>query len=78
LAAVLEKGNVRLWNLLTGEEANMHTFHSKTVRALEFSRDGTLASASDDRTVRIWDPAKSNTMKILRGHTDWIFAIAFS
>ncbi|KAM0664061.1 hypothetical protein ACQRIU_007062 [Beauveria bassiana] len=78
LAAVWEKGNVRLWNLLTGEEANMHTFHSKTVRALEFSRDGTLASASDDRTVRIWDPAKSNTMKILRGHTDWIFAIAFS
>ncbi|PMB66680.1 Vegetative incompatibility protein HET-E-1 [Beauveria bassiana] len=78
LAAVWEKGNVRLWNLLTGEEANMHTFHSETVRALEFSRDGTLASASDDRTVRIWDPAKTNTMKILSGHTDWVFAIAFS
>ncbi|KAM3542353.1 hypothetical protein ARSEF1564_004724 [Beauveria bassiana] len=56
----------------------MHTFHSETVRALKFSRDGTLASASNDGTVRIWDPAKSNTMKILSGHTGWVIAIAFS
>ncbi|KAM3551904.1 hypothetical protein ARSEF4850_007650 [Beauveria asiatica] len=78
LAAVWNGPKVKLWNLLTGEEADMHSGHSSYVNALAFSRHGTLASASDDRTVRIRDPAKPGTMKILTGHTDSVIAIEFS
>ncbi|KAM3427897.1 hypothetical protein NHJ13734_008811 [Beauveria thailandica] len=69
---------VKLWNLLTGEEADMDLGHSEDVIALAFSCDGTLASGSKDSTVRIRDPAKPDTMKILTGHTGSVFAIEFS
>ena len=31
-----------------------------------------LASASDDRTVRLWDPATGTLEHTLTGHTDWV------
>ena len=34
-----------------------------------------LASASDDRTVRLWDPATGQTLHTLTGHTDWVRAL---
>ncbi|MEX5710288.1 WD40 repeat domain-containing protein [Parafrankia sp. FMc6] len=35
-----------------------------------------LASAGDDRTVRLWDPATGQPGPTLTGHTDWIRALA--
>jgi WD40 repeat protein len=44
-----------------------------------FSPDGRqLASASADRTVRLWDPASSQPTLTLQGHTDWVTEVAFS
>ncbi len=43
-----------------------------------FSQDGSLlASASLDRTVRLWNPATGQEVQKL-GHTDKINAVAFS
>ncbi|MCY2964691.1 MAG: hypothetical protein NT069_13820 [Planctomycetota bacterium] len=53
--------------------------HSRTVRSLDYSADGkTLYSASDDRTVCVWnvDPsAPGGPPKVLRGHGDWVRAV---
>src|SRR5206468_4328167 len=53
--------------------------HTDWVRSVAFSPDGrTLASSSNDRTVRLWDAATGVERHTLRGHTDIVWSVAFS
>jgi WD40 repeat protein len=53
--------------------------HSHWVSAVAFSPDGnTLASASDDGTIRLWDTATGAHQQTLEGHSDSVNAVAFS
>ena len=53
--------------------------HTDRVLSVAFSPDGrTLASGSDDQTIRLWDVATGRQRDILLGHTSGVTAVAFS
>lgn len=58
---------------------NMRLRHGHEVYAVAFSPDGSkLATASRDRTVKIWDLANGHELLTYTGHTDAPRCVAFS
>ncbi len=52
--------------------------HKALINDVLFTPDGKeLISVSEDKTIRIWDVASGKTIEVLRGHTDFIYAVAF-
>ena len=53
--------------------------HISPVTSVVFSPGGnTIASGSDDRSVRIWDAATGRQLRKLDGHGGWVRSVAFS
>jgi WD40 repeat protein len=63
---------------LNGQEKTL-TGHTGDVYCVRYSRDGSrLASASADRTARIWNPVSGVCELVLKGHEDEVNSVAFS
>ena len=59
-------------------EQNQLVGHSEGVVGIAFSRDGSmLASASDDRTVKLWN-LDGQLLKTFEGHTGQVYEVSFS
>ena len=53
--------------------------HSHFVKALCFSPDGNIiASASEDKTVRLWSASSGQLLQTLEGHSGSVSAVCFS
>ncbi|KAL8367221.1 hypothetical protein RB599_010285 [Gaeumannomyces hyphopodioides] len=53
--------------------------HSSSVNSVAFSPDGQrLASASSDKTVKLWDVMTGACLQTLKGHSGSVFSVAFS
>ncbi|MBI5760738.1 MAG: hypothetical protein HZA46_19640 [Planctomycetales bacterium] len=65
------QANVRRSSVLAG--------HTGVVNCVAFSPDGQrLASASTDRTVKLWDMTTGQEIQSLKGHTSDVMSVAFS
>jgi WD40 repeat protein len=67
-----------LWQLSHRERRTL-TGHEHVVSSLALSPDGKLlATASHDRTLKLWDAATGQLHATLKGHTEPVHAVAFA
>ena len=73
-----------IWDTQTGKEAVMpndpeHIEHTGAITSLAFSPDGrTLATASMDYSIRLWNFVTRQRVATLQGHLSEVWAVAFS
>ncbi|MEW6128503.1 MAG: caspase family protein [Acidobacteriota bacterium] len=71
------QGNQRL--MPEKPELVIQNGHADTVRFVAFSPDGEfIASASSDKTVRLWDATNQKLIRQFEGHYDNVTSLAFS
>ncbi|MEX0270165.1 NB-ARC domain-containing protein [Leptolyngbyaceae cyanobacterium UHCC 1019] len=91
LASSSNDTTIRIWDVSNGNCLSVLQEHTSGVRCVRYSPDGQrLASSSHDGSIRLWNgqlhskPSSSNpsfinsSVKLLHGHTDWVWDIAFS
>ncbi len=73
------KGDLRLYRVGDWKLLEVLRGHDDVVFSLAFRPDGKqIASASFDKTVRMWDVATGKTARTFDGHSDFVYAVAFS
>jgi cytochrome c len=73
-----EDGRVAIWRPGQTQPDTVHSEHKAPVVALAVSADqGTIASASWDRTIRLWS-LKGEPSRVLEGHTQNVNGVAFA
>jgi len=65
------------WNAETPAEKAKLEGHGDAVWAVAWAKDGSLATASADRKIKLWN-AEGKEQATLEGHKDWVSDLAFS
>ncbi len=75
-----ENGLIKIFKLLGTQGFTRLIGHTSPIEGIEFSPDGRfIATASRDKTVRLWNRNDINAQPItLKDHPDWVFSITFT
>ena len=77
----LASGHASRGTLVAAILQSAHTFkgHADSIVSLAYAPDGDrLASASRDKTIKLWDVAQRKELTTLQGHTDVINTVTYS
>ena len=77
--AVASSIGILICDAHTGEELKLLSGHASEVLSVAYSPDGrTLASGSEDNTVRLWNVQNGQHKLTLEGHEDAVTSVVFS
>ena len=78
--SVGEDKQVRFWNATgDGKQIRASSGHSQAIfRVVSQPQQPVIATCSADTTVRLWNAESGRPVRTLSGHTDWVYALAFS
>ena len=73
-------GQIRIWQVVDGQQVLTFQGHTNWVSSIAFSPDGQLlaVSGSSESTVKLWEVNTGQCVRILPGHTDWVSSVVFS
>jgi WD40 repeat protein len=73
------EGELLIFDAKAGKSGKSQPAHSEDVLFLSLSKDGNhLATASQDKTVKIWDFPGLKDTQTVKGHSDYVTSVAFS
>ena len=80
------RGEIKLWDVVTGNELATFNVHNSRVNNVAFSPDGNILastrisdlSSDSDNTVKLWDVVTGNELTTLNGHESGVLSVAFS
>jgi WD40 repeat protein len=75
LASGSADGTIKLWS---GNTCISTLICGDRVRAVRFSPDGNTLVSSDDQVVRLWNIQTGECLRLLQGHSDTVFSVAFN
>jgi WD40 repeat protein/basic membrane lipoprotein Med (substrate-binding protein (PBP1-ABC) superfamily) len=82
LATASDDYKAKIWDISSGKISDtpiLTLTHSGIVFSVAFNAEGTrLATGNQDGTASIWDATTGKEIRVLRGHADYVTAIAFS
>ena len=79
LLVVADGKDLAIVSAATGRERMRLGGHKRLVVSVAVAPDGaTLASASLDKTVRLWNSTNGKLLRTLEGHEDTVWSVAFS
>lgn len=68
---------ITIWDVISGAEVRSIKAHNDDITDVAIRSDNTIASASKDKMVKIWD-FNGNLLRELTGHKREVMAVAFS
>jgi WD40 repeat protein len=78
VAATTQSGKIPIWRLDHPDKPErVIVSNAGFIYGIAYSRDGRLATANADRTIRIFDP-RGGSQAVLRGHTDEVNTVQFT
>ena len=79
VAVGLMSSDIILLDAITGSQTAVLSGHTKYVRSVTFSSDGTsLVSGSNDGTLKLWDVQTGGVVKTFHGHTHPVVSVSIS
>src|SRR5262245_17642344 len=73
------RGEIKVFEGAAGNDIRTIEGHTETIEAVAATRDGKrLASAAEDRLVKIWDLDTGKDLFTLKGHAGQVLAVAFT
>ncbi len=79
ISAKVPKPGTTSFSFMQGELLSKYSNHTGIIHSVAWSPDGKyIASASEDKTVQIWEAATGKPLLTCSGHTDWVNNVSWS